>query len=38
MAIRQVKVRGKKRWQTPVAYQGKRLSRLCDSKEAAKAA
>ncbi len=38
MAIRQVKVRGKKRWQARVAYQGKRLSRLCESKDAAKAA
>ncbi len=38
MAIRQFKVRGKKRWQARVAYQGNRLSRLCESKEAAKAA
>ncbi len=38
MAIRHVKVRGKKRWQARVAYQGKRLSRLCESKDAAKAA
>ncbi len=38
MAIRQVKVRGRKRWQARVAYQGNRLSRLCDSRDAAKAA
>ncbi len=38
MAIRQVKVRGRKRWQARVAYQGNRLSRLCESKDAAKAA
>ncbi len=38
MAIKQVKVRGKKRWQARVAYQGERLSRLCESKDAAKAA
>ncbi len=38
MAIKQVKVRGKKRWQARVAFQGKRLSRLCESKDAAKAA
>ncbi len=36
MAIRQVKVRGKKRWQARVAYHGAWASRLCDSKEAAK--
>lgn len=38
MSVRQVKVHGKKRWQARVAYQGGRLSRLCDSKDAAKQA
>jgi len=38
MAIKQVRVHGKKRWQARVAYQGNRLSRLCESKDAAKAA
>ncbi len=38
MAIKQVKVRGVKRWQARIAYQGQRLSRLCESKEAAKQA
>ncbi len=38
MAIKQVKVRGVKRWQARIAYQGQRLSRLCESKDAAKQA
>jgi integrase len=38
MAIKQVKVRGKKRWQARVAYRGERLSRLCESWDQAKQA
>ena len=38
MAIRQVKIRGRKRWQARGAYQGARASRLCDSRDAAKQA
>jgi integrase len=38
MAVKQVRVHGKKRWQARVAYQGNRLSRLCESKDAAKIA
>ncbi len=38
MSVRQVKVHGKKRWQARVAYQGQRLSRLCESKDEAKLA
>ncbi len=38
MSVRQVRVRGKKRWQARVAYRGGRLSRLCDSKDEAKQA
>jgi hypothetical protein len=34
MAVNKVKVRGKERWQARVAYEGARLSRLCDSKKA----
>jgi integrase len=36
--VRQVKVRGVKRWQARVQYQGRRASCLCDSRDAAKLA
>ena len=35
--VRQVKVRGKKRWQARVQYAGRRLLQLCDSHDEAKA-